>query len=897
VFILFAWVASLTIASGGELVGVLYASCLVPLAAVLLLGRRGGIIWTLLIVSVLIGVSVRAELGGEFAIRPDPEVVAVSKFRGAIALTVAALVASLIYETFKNRALREIVKAYRTAQKRQQMLTESERALRESEKRYRTLFMNALVCIHEIDLDGCIQTMNPAGLRILGASSEDEVRGTPYLDLVSAFDRARVAALLEQACHGRVCEFEFASILEDGPRLFASSFIPIRGEDGAVAKLIAHTHDVTERRRAEDELKASEEKYQDLYENAPDMYASADVSTGRIGECNLTAIRALGFSKDEIIGRGLLDLYHPDCREDVVRVLETFRKCGEAEAEGLQLLKRDGGTIDVSLKITSVRDEDGNVLHSRSSWRDISDRKRAEGALRASEERLEMVLDATSEGLWDWNIVTGEMFFSPRWFASLEYESGDFPSHISSWESLVHPGDIDRVWELFADHIAGRTEICEAEIRLLKKSGEWKQCLARGRVVERDAEGRPLRMVGVDIDVTERRRTEAALQQARKLESLGILAGGVAHDFNNLLVGILGNAELALTELPDDSSAREKLKDIQTSSHYAADLTNQLLVYAGRGELRIRVSDLGTLVGETVRLVRSSLSRDVEIEFETDGSPTLINADAGQIRQLIVNLLLNATESLDSKRGTVQVATGVMWTSREYLAECFAHAELPEGDYAFVEIRDDGCGMDRDEVSRIFDPFFSTKSKGRGLGLASALGIVRGHGGTIHVESEPGRGTTFRVTLPLTTSPEPEVEEKTECNQVAAGGMILVVDDDPTVLSVATRMLSHAGFEVVEVSNGEDAVTALGDNGDRISAVLLDVTMPHMSGETTFDELRKLRPSLPVLFFSGHSEEDGASLTRIRTRTSFLRKPFTLAELTEKLNDLLSEEADGSSDE
>jgi nitrogen-specific signal transduction histidine kinase len=401
-------------------------------------------------------------------------------------------------------------------------------------------------------------------------------------------------------------------------------------------------------------------------------------------------------------------------------------------------------------------------------------------------------------------------------------------------------------------------------------------------------------MVGVDIDITERRRTEAALQQARKLESLGILAGGIAHDFNNLLVGILGNAELALMELPVDSPAREKLGDIQISSQHAAELTNQLLVYAGRGELLIEVSNLDDLVGETVRLVRSSLSRDVEIEYEASGDPSWINADASQIRQLVVNLLLNAAESLGSRRGTVQVRTGVMWASRAYLADCFAHPELPEGEYAFVEIQDDGCGMDRDELSRIFDPFFSTKSKGRGLGLASTLGIVRGHGGTISVDSEPGRGTTFRVALPHTSSPQAAVADAREETKIVAGGTILVVDDDKTVLSVATRMLSHAGFDVIEVSSGEDAVRTLRERADRISAVLLDVTMPHMSGETTFEELRKIRPGLPVLFFSGHSEEDGASLTRGRQRTAFLRKPFFLAALTQKLDELLSTDDDDS---
>jgi PAS domain S-box-containing protein len=883
--IVFSLMSSLTIASGGAHVGVLYGACIVPLAAGLLVEKRVGAAWTLALVGVLVAVAVAVQRGVDFPLRPDSAVVVIAKFRGAIALTIAVLAVTLVYESIKSRAIRDLERAFEQIRAEEGRRAASEEALRESEKRYRTLFENALVCIHEIGPDGRILSMNPVGLQILGVNTEDDVSGMPYLDIVAPADRPRVASLLDEAYAGRVCEFEFDAILGSGRRRFASSFIPLSGEDGTVAKLIGHTHDVTERTRATAELKASEQKYQDLYENAPDMYVSVDAVTAQIVECNQTLADALRTTKQEIIGRQIFDLYQPDCRAGVDQVFDSFVKSGEAEGEDLRLRRDDGTSIDVSLKVSAVRDSDGRILYSRSAWRDVSERKRAEEALRESQERLAMALDATSEGVWDWNLVTGEVLFSRRWMESLGYEPGDFPNHVSAWEALVHPDDMPRVRTALEAHFEGRTRIYECENRLLMKSGEWRPNLDRGRVVRRDANGKPLRMVGVDIDIADRKQAEEALRQASTLESLGVLAGGIAHDFNNLLVGILGNADLAGMDLPPDSPGRESLAAIKEASRKASDLTNQLLVYAGRAEPRVESLDLGAVLAESVRLVRSSLDRGVAIQYQVPPDATRIDADATQIRQVLINLLINASEALGPQQGTIRVVTGVMNATREYLAGCYVGDELPEGDYAFVEVSDDGCGMDAQTLTKIFDPFFTTKSLGRGLGLASALGIVRGHRGGVRVDSDLGRGTTFRLLFPASTS-EP-TETAVRAPRVDAHGTVLVVDDEKTVLSVAERMLTRLGFDVVTVTTGRDALALLRERSDPFEAVMLDVTMPQMNGELTFEELRRLRPDLPVLFCSGHSARDGAALTASRASTAFLRKPFTVVDLADALAGLL----------
>ena len=754
VAILFCYVAGLTIATGGASVGILYAACVVPVAASLLGGGRSGVLWTLPLLGVLVGVMLAGRAGVEFPLQPNPNVTAINRFYGAIALTLGVLWVVRIYETTKNQALREIEAAYDAARREQ-------RRRARSEQRFRTLFENALVCIHEVGPDGRIQSMNPAGLAVLGFKQEEDIIGTAYLDFVADFDRERVSELMQRALSGEVCEFEFTADLGGSLRTFVSSFIPLRDSRGDVVRLIGHTHDITERTRAE-------------------------------------------------------------------------------------------------------------------------------RALRNSEERLAMVLEATSEGLWDWNLVTDEVFFSRQWFESLGYAAGDFPNHVSTWEALIHPDDMPQMQELLRKHIEGKTESYECENRLLMKSGEWRENLDRGSVVERDDEGRPLRMVGIDVDITHRKRDEAALAQSQKLESLGVLAGGIAHDFNNLLVGILGNAELARAQLDVESPVRETLGEIEAAGQQAADLTKQLLAYAGKGESQVECLDLDPLVEDALRLARGSVSRELVIRHRhAAGAVTRVNADAGRIRQVVINLVINAAESIGSGPGTVLVRTGVMHATRDYLDGCSVREGLTEGECAFIEIQDDGCGMDAATVAKIFDPFFTSKSFGRGLGLATTLGTVVEYGGTIKVSSEPGRGATFRLLFPNQREEAQSGFERDAVAERNGSGRVLVADDDGIVLSVTEKVLTRAGFQVVAVASGAEALQRVREDPDGYSAALLDLNMPDMSGEATFEKLREIRGDLPVVFFSGHSEQDIADLVDRQPRTAFVSKPFRSSEIVDSLNGLL----------
>jgi len=400
-----------------------------------------------------------------------------------------------------------------------------------------------------------------------------------------------------------------------------------------------------------------------------------------------------------------------------------------------------------------------------------------------------------------------------------------------------------------------------------------------------DSAGHVVGVVVVFRDVTgeveaevERHRIERRIRDAQKLESLGMLAGGVAHDFNNLLVAILGNASLALMDLPPESPARDSLEQIEIASRRAADLARQMLAYSGRGRFDVQAVDLNAVVDEVAQLLRTTIPKGVSLELDlTPGLPAL-EADATQLRQVVMNLVVNAGEAIAEAPGRIVVRTRAVEADAVYLADTVLDDELPTGTYVGLEVTDTGHGMDEATRLKIFDPFFSTKFTGRGLGLAAALGIVRGHHGAVQVYSEPGGGSRFLVLLPASGEPPAEAED-TPRVEWRATGTVLVVDDEPGVRAVTAAMLRRAGLEVIVASDGVEGVAAYRDRADVIDVVLLDLTMPRMGGAEAFERIRAIRPEARVILTSGYSEEEAGSRFVGRGLAGFLQKPFTTDDL------------------
>ena len=407
----------------------------------------------------------------------------------------------------------------------------------------------------------------------------------------------------------------------------------------------------------------------------------------------------------------------------------------------------------------------------------------------------------------------------------------------------------------------------------------------------RDPQGSVRSAVCSSKDITERKRVEEEhlnlerqLLHAQKLESLGILAGGIAHDFNNLLTAILGNTDLALAELPPPSKVRPLVEQIQTASLRAAELTRQMLVFAGRGELATVPVDLSVTVREMVQLLAASLSKKAELRFELTESLPSIEADPAQLRQIVMNFILNASDAIGDNPGVITVRTGRDGHDLRDAPDFSVGTLPPGGGRVFLEVADSGCGIDAATLPRIFDPFFTTKFTGRGLGLAAAQGIILRHSGVLQVRSRPGAGSVFRVVFPASAGttvpgvPAPPASRATE-HPWWGSGIILLVDDEAPVRTMTTRMLSALGFDVLTAADGAEAVALFGTRSGEIRAILLDLTMPRMDGHEAFLALRRLRADVPVILCSGYDVRESAEKFSDLAFNGFLQKPYRLEEL------------------
>ncbi len=425
-------------------------------------------------------------------------------------------------------------------------------------------------------------------------------------------------------------------------------------------------------------------------------------------------------------------------------------------------------------------------------------------------------------------------------------------------------------------------------------TGEWEDYRKDGSRVWVDSRMQPIldddarvvAIVGVSRDITERKTAEwerqtieARLTQAKTLESLGALAGGVAHDFNNLLTSVLGNTDLALAHVPPSSPARAYLKHIEHAAHRAAELTRQMLAYSGRGQFLMRPLSLAEAVRGKRPLFQTLTSDHVTLEIAAhDDIP--VEGDAEQIGQLLVSLVVNAVEAIGVSRGTVRLSTGAAYCTRSDLACTYLDESRPEGWYAYIEVSDTGSGMSGETMARMFEPFFTTKFTGRGLGLAAVLGIMRGHRGAIQVSSELGRGTTVRVLFPALKRELP-VRGDAPANGPASARVqsVLVVDDEETVRNVARTILERAGFRVLLAASGAEAIARFREESDQIDAILLDLSMPLMSGRQVFEALTHIRQGVPIILSSGYLQDEAVARLEGGTVAGFLQKPYRFDEL------------------
>jgi two-component system cell cycle sensor histidine kinase/response regulator CckA len=644
------------------------------------------------------------------------------------------------------------------------------------------------------------------------------------------------------------------------------------------------------------------DRYRLLFESTVD-YAVFHLSlTGVIETWNIGAERIFGYEAAEIVGRPGTVLFTPEDNLQGVPEHEARFAIETGRAEDSRWhIRKDGSRFWANGVMLGLRDDSGALVGLGKIIRDDSGLKRSEEQLQyqlnladaITANAAEALLLIDSEGRTTFANPTAELVFG--W--TQEELVGEFlhdklhcrrpdgtwyPSEECPHMRVLTSGETLRSEEDFFIHKDGRLIPISCSIAPIRSD----DTIAGAVLVVRD--------------LTEQKQAEAmqreneeALRQAQKLESIGVLAGGIAHDFNNLLTGIMGNAGLARRAIVAGRSeqAAALLRDVMAASERAADLTRQLLAYAGKGRFVVLPVDLCKLVSEVSTLIRASISKKITLVIDVPEDCPLVEADRAQLQQLVMNLVINGAEAIGDAPGTltVRVRTERFTERREQSrTEGFP---IVTGDYVRIDVTDTGAGMDAETRSRIFEPFFTTKFLGRGLGLSAALGIVRGHRGAIGVRSGPGQGTTFTVLLPVPReSRRPDrVSGHVGVEHDFQGiGTILVADDEEGVRSLVASILEAAGYTVELAKDGADAVERLRALGDRVRLVLLDLTMPILGGAEAATELRRIRPDIPIVAMSGYGDIEVMQRFSEPGVDDFLPKPFTPDQLATKVRDVLA---------
>jgi two-component system cell cycle sensor histidine kinase/response regulator CckA len=612
----------------------------------------------------------------------------------------------------------------------------------------------------------------------------------------------------------------------------------------------------------------------------------------------------LGFTPEEVMGPDGIQ-FHPDDVAKVIEVGMKVRETGGPITNELRMRHKLGHWVWIASTLAGWVPTDDESFQTIAFARDITALKTAEAAKSESEARYRVVSEMSYDVITEANEAGRITYVGPGIEEVLGFTANEMIA-LEPFE-LVHPDDRDRVRAQYAAELVDMAAASTGptrhrprllEFRLRHRDGSWLWFESVGVTYPRsDGETRYL---SVNRNVTERRIAEherqelqQGMQRAQKLESLGVLAGGIAHDFNNLLTPILGEAALGMQDLPKDSPVRERFQKIQRAAVQAAALTNQMLAYAGKEPLRTELLDISKLIGEMRELITSAIPRETTLDFHLASDLPAVEGEAAQLSQIVLNLVTNGAESIGDGIGTITVRTGEIDFKALPPKTLFAEEMLP-GRHVFLDVTDTGSGMDAETCARIFEPFFSTKFTGRGLGLAVVAGIVKSHRGAIEVDSQPDSGTCFRVLLPTVSGSPAETIRSPERAAIDAwrtSGTVLVIDDDDGVRDLAEDILSGIGMHVLTATDGHSGAKQFALYADSIRMVLLDRTMPATSCADTLRAIRAVRADAKIVLVSGYSKERATADLAGLAVDGFIKKPFNPATLVTCIHELISQDS------
>jgi PAS domain S-box-containing protein len=673
-------------------------------------------------------------------------------------------------------------------------------------------------------------------------------------------------------------------------------------------------------RVADKTIRAAQARYVDLYDFAPVGYLTFD-RDGLVKEANSTAASLLGYEVSFLIAKPFGALVTAPYAEAFRLHVGGVFKNGGSRVDELELKRKDGTTFYASMASVPVRDANGTIVECRSAVIDVTEHKQMERALVKSEERLKLALEASRQAVWDWNLSAGVVEWSERAKTLFGFEP-DAEVTYDQFLERVQPDDRDRLRGGVLKALEQKQEY-DDEIRVVWPDGTVHWLTAKGRVFYEE-NGKPVRMVGVGSDVTERKRMEEALREARdglelrvrertaqlstayevlraemqerqlveqqlresqKMEAIGTLAGGIAHDFNNILAAIIGFTEMVIDDVSDNRHTQQKMEQVLKAGLRGRELVKQILTFSRKSKAEYRVVALGPLIRETFRLLRASLPTSISMSLNLEADADAVYSDPSQIQQVLMNLCTNAAYAMRETGGKLEISLGGISVGP---GDPLPEPDTPPGKYTVISVRDTGAGMSESVKERIFEPFFTTKPREQasGLGLSVVYGIVKSHKGSIMVLSEPGKGSVFRVFLPKADSADSGQKESS--GRVPQGNQrILFIDDEEILAEMGRSMLERLGYKVVVQTDSAQALRDFAEHPGEFDLVITDQTMPKMTGVSLSERLLQIRPDIPIILCTGYSDLVSEETARVKGIRELVMKPVARKEMAEVIHRVL----------
>jgi PAS domain S-box-containing protein len=756
---------------------------------------------------------------------------------------------------------------------------QAEEALQESAERHRTILQTAMDGFWLADTNGRVLDVNESYCRMSGYAAQ-ELRRMRISDLEAIDSAEDIASRMQRTILHGEASFESRHRRKDGSLFDVAVNVQYRPTEGG--RFVAFVRDITASNRAAEALRASQERYRQLFELSSDALLLLSIDTGLVIEANSMASQLYGYDRDELLTRKSVDL-SAEPEETQRRILEAQTLSDQVVSVPVRLHRKKDGTI-FPVEITArhfVLDERPVLLVA---CRDISDRKKAEKHL----AYVMTAVESTSEaiGITDGH---GQHVYQNKSLSDLfEYATAEELEAAGGGRAAVHDPEVAR--SMFDAITHGRS--WAGELEMVTKSGRVFPAYERADAIK-DQEGNVIGLIGIISDITERKqaeqekaRLEGQLQQAQKMESVGRLAGGVAHDFNNMLAVILGHTAMALEVVDPAQPLHANLVEIRTAASRSAALTQQLLAFARKQTVAPRILDLNETVEGMLKMLQRLIGENVDLRWQPGAGLWRVRVDPTQIDQIVANLCVNARDAI-ANVGKLSIETGNCTLDDAY---CAAHPAVVPGDYVRLAVSDDGCGMDKETQSHLFEPFFTTKAtgKGTGLGLATVYGIVKQNNGFINVHSEPGSGTTFTIYLPRLSGEARQAGTKgSEGGALRGHETVLLVEDEPAILRLTKLLLERLGYSVLAACTPGEAIRLAREHPGEIHLLMTDVVMPEMNGRDLAKNLLRLYPSIRRLFMSGYTADVIASHGVLDEGVNFLQKPFTVEDLAAKLREAL----------